>query len=112
MRNKENHRKLGKPPKNKRILKKEREKKQGRIALIIFFVIVSSPFWLYVGIIRNMILPIFGEKSKAALTEIRGPGIWAGRYYYNEPDFYYTFYIRDKLYRGNSGIQPNDSNFI
>lgn len=50
MRNKENHRKLGKPPKNKRILKKEREKKQGRIALIIFFVIVSSPFWLYVGI--------------------------------------------------------------
>ena len=58
-----------------------------------------------------MILPIFGEKSKAALTEIRGPGIWAGRYYYNEPDFYYTFYIRDKLYRGNSGIQPNDSLF-
>lgn len=54
---------------------------------------MSSPFWLYVGIIRNMILPIFGEKSKAALTEIRGPGIWAGRYYYNEPDFYYTFIL-------------------
>ena len=109
MKNSKNYRKQNDPPKNKRILRKKKEARKGRIALIIFFIIVTSPFWLYVGIIRNMILPTFGEKSKAVLTEIRGPFI--GINYYDEPDFYYTFYTKGKLYRGNSGIQPNDSLF-
>lgn len=109
MKNKKN-RKIGNRPKNKRIQRKEKELKAGRKALILFFALVTSPLWLYVGIIREIILPAFGEKSKAVLTEIRKPGVWS-RYHYNEPDFYYTFYINNKLYKANSGLQPNDSSY-
>lgn len=96
---------------NKRILRKRAEFKKGKIALIVFFIVITSPIWLYTGIIHGIILPSFGEKTKGILTGLRKPSSWNQYHRYDAPSYYCTFDINDEIYENNSTISAKDTSF-
>ena len=63
---------------NKRIIREKIEKKKGCIGILIMLLIFSSPLWFYRGIMHEIVLPIWGEKSKAVLSGTMRPRPWSG----------------------------------
>ena len=92
---------------NKRIIREKIEKKKGCIGILIMLLIFSSPLWFYRGIMHEIVLPIWGEKSKAVLSGTMRPRPWSGRY--GIPHYSYSFYKNGKLYRKDSTISGEDT---
>lgn len=95
---------------NKRILRERAKTRKGKIALVVFFIILTSPLWLYVGIVREMLLPSFGERTKGILTGINKSSSW-NKYRYNTPYYYCTFSTNGKIYNSNPTISVKDTSF-
>mgnify|MGYP000011799118 CR=1 FL=1 len=94
---------------NKRILKERREKKKGRIGILIILLFFSSPLWFYRGIMHEIVLPIWGERDKAVLSGTMRPRPWSGRY--ATPDYSYSFYKNGTLYVKNSAISVENTSY-
>lgn len=92
---------------NKRILKKKIESRKGCIGILIMLLFFSSPLWFYRGIMHEIVLPIWGKRSKAVLSGTMRPRRWSGRYAI--PDYSYSFYKNGKLYVKNSAISVEDT---
>lgn len=92
---------------NKRILRDRIEKKKGCVGILIMLLIFSSPLWFYRGIMHEIVLPVFGERSKAILSGTMRPRPWSGRY--GIPDYSYSFYKNGKLYENDSVISIEDT---
>lgn len=92
---------------NKRILRERAKTKKGKIALIAFFIVVTSPLWLYVGIVRKIILPSFGERTKGILTGINKPSSW-NKYRY-VPCYYCSFNANDQIYESYPTISVKNT---
>ena len=50
---------------NKRILKEKVDSKRTRIIIIVTLLIFLSPLWFYRGIMYEIMLPSYGEQTKA-----------------------------------------------
>lgn len=94
---------------NKRILKERREKKKGRIGILIILLFFLSPLWFYRGIMHEIVLPIWGERDKAVLSGTMRPRPWSGRY--ATPDYSYSFYKNGTLYVKNSAISVENTSY-
>lgn len=94
---------------NKRILKEREEKRKGCISMVVFILIFSSPLWFYRGILHEVVLPIWGEKSKAVLSGLMEPASWSGRY--GIPHYSYSFYSNGKLYEKDSNISTKNASY-
>ena len=94
---------------NKRILKERREKKKGRIGILIILLFFSSPLWFYRGIMHEIVLPIWGERDNAVLSGTMRPRPWSGRY--ATPDYSYSFYKNGTLYVKNSAISVENTSY-
>lgn len=94
---------------NKRILREKAKTRKGKIALVVFFIVLTSPLWLYVGIVREMILPSFGERTKGILTGINKPSSW-NKYRY-VPRYYCSFNANGDIYESNPTISVKDTSF-
>lgn len=93
---------------NKRILEQRKVDRQIRIGVIVVLLFVTSPLWLYRGIMHEVLLPIYGKPAKAVLVGTMGPSEWS-RYRYKKHDYYYAFYKDGKVYEKNSLICVDDS---
>lgn len=94
---------------NKRILKERAKTKKGKIALIAFFIVVTSPLWLYAGIVRGIFLPSFGERTKGILTGINKPSSW-NKYRY-VPCYYCSFNANGKIYESYPTVSVRNTSF-
>lgn len=91
---------------NKRILKEKVDSKRTRIIIIVTLLIFLSPLWFYRGIMYEIMLPSYGEQTKAVLTGTMGQA-WGGRRII--PCYYYTFDKNGKLYSKNADISVKDT---
>ena len=94
---------------NKRILRERAKTKKGRIALIAFFIVVTSPLWLYAGIVRAIILPSFGERTKGILIGINKPSSWS-KYRY-VPYYYCSFNANGEIYESYPTVSVKNTSF-
>lgn len=93
---------------NRRILKERAATRRFRITIVVMLLILTSPIWLYRGIIYEVVLPVLGKQTKAVLAgTMGGSHPWSGSY--NIATYYYIFLKNGKLYEKNANICVNDS---
>lgn len=92
---------------NKRIIRERMEERKGCIAILIMLLVFSSPLWFYRGIMHEIVLSIWGERSKAVLSGTMRPRPWSGRYAIHH--YSYSFYRNGKLYTKDSTISVEDT---
>ncbi|WP_077153071.1 hypothetical protein [Bacteroides bouchesdurhonensis] len=94
---------------NKRVQKRKAGLKKSKMVLIIYFIVITSPIWLYAGIIRGVILPYFGEKTIGVLSGLREASSWNQYHRYDPSSYYCTFNVNGKSYKSNSTISVEDT---